>query len=117
MDDFIRAKYNTQTTIFEMLRKEEKIMKKNCVTNYDWTNSNLAIDIAEKVCDAINGGEYEELSDAVIGEIDLEMIWTDNQWEILKYYCTPEDADLQYAYECLIDEVYSIIDYEEEDED
>ena len=93
-------------------------MKKNYTTTYDWTNNDLAVNIADAVCDAMNRNEYEELCDAVTFEIDREMIWTNNQWEILKNYCSPEDADLNYAYECLYDEIYSIINEEEiEDED
>ena len=71
--------------------------------------------IAERVLDRyqsnIEDGTKDE-HDALIQAMDDELIYTADQWEIMKYYCTPQDADLTEAFmqfetdlmQCIMDE-------------
>lgn len=76
----------------------------------------MAHNIAEEVAKYLNSGDYSDLDEAIFEEIDRVLIYYDNQWEILKEYCTPEEADLHYAIEQLTSDVYYLINEIEEDE-
>ena len=87
-------------------------------TNYDWTNYSMAIDIAETAAEEFNSGNYDDINNAVYDEIDRQLIYTCDQWEIMKEYQSPDEANLQEAIESLINEVYEILEeYEEEEEE
>lgn len=69
----------------------------------------LANDIASDIVDYLNNGEYNDLDQAIIEEVDRFLIYYDDQWELLKAYCTPENCDLNYAIECLVNDLYFLI--------
>lgn len=53
------------------------------------------------------------LSDAIWQEIDRYCIYYANQWEVLRTYCTPQNADFNRAIDELINDLYTIIKIEE----
>lgn len=71
--------------------------------------------IAERVIDRyhtyIDDG-YTDENDALFSAMDDELIYTADQWEIMKFYCTPQDANLSDAFmqfetdlmQCIMDE-------------
>lgn len=74
------------------------------------------IGIAENVLGRMDSTDTDELWDAM----DDELIYTADQWEIMKYYCTPDKADLMEAYDCFYNDLCEAIAegaLEEEDED
>ncbi len=48
------------------------------------------------------------LNEALTDAIDDELIYTDDQWEVLKHYCTPQNANFNDAYMALWDDCYSV---------
>ena len=55
----------------------------------------------------------------LVEDIDNSLIYYEDKWEILEEYCTPYDADWDYAYECFFNEVCACIheeEYEEEED-
>ena len=54
--------------------------------------------------------------------LDDELIYTEDQWNIMKYYCSPESADLDEAIDLFMDDLNTAItvgaiDFEDEDEE
>ena len=82
-----------------------------------YTFNDLAYDLACNICQYLNDGDYEDLNDAIMSELDNFLIWTDNQWDLLKYYCDPSDCDLSSAIDEFINDLYSCIQEIEEDEE
>ena len=66
----------------------------------------LADDIIDRIDedDFINGDSYEAVWEA----IDNGVIYYDDQWEILKHYCNPTDADWDYAIEEFANDIADI---------
>lgn len=82
-----------------------------------WGSSDV-IGIAENVLSRMEDNTEDELYQA----LDDELIYTDDQWSIMKYYCSPESADLDEAIELFINDLSKAIedgaiDFEDEDED
>lgn len=44
-------------------------------------------------------GDYEDLSDCIYDAMDRGLIYYDDQWELMKNYQTPEEANLSEAEE------------------
>lgn len=64
--------------------------------------------------DELNEGtlSIDEIIDIAIEEYTT---WTANQWEILKTYCTPEEADLNEALSELYEDVWNCLDLVDEE--
>lgn len=73
----------------------------------------LANAIAEAVVNELNKGTYNNLTDAIFCEIDSYTMYYDYQWEVLKTYCNPCDADYNYALNCLYSDIYDLIEEDE----
>lgn len=63
------------------------------------------IGIAENVLGRMDSTDTDELWDAM----DDELIYTADQWEMLKYYCTPDRADLMEAYDAFYNDLCKAI--------
>lgn len=63
------------------------------------------IGIAENVLGRMDSTDTDELWDAM----DDEMIYTADQWEVMKYYCTPDKADLMEAYDSFYNDLCEAI--------
>lgn len=96
---------------------EKKEMKK-FIVNCDYTkNSDLAISTAKDIVEYLNNGEYTDLDTAIVEELDRKLIYYDDQWELMKTYQTPDEANYNAAVEMFMNELYSIIDEEEIEEE
>lgn len=74
----------------------------------------LACEIAENVVDSLDNGEYEYIEDAIDDALNTALIYTDDEWEMLKIYCTPRNCDYNNAYEDLWVDIYNLIEEVEE---
>ena len=65
--------------------------------NMSWDATGIAENVYNRaICDAENIDEaFESLYDA----LDDELIYTADQWTIMKEYQTPDEADFNRAYE------------------
>lgn len=78
-------------------------------TEYNINNFDMAINVAQNAVNEFNDGNYSCIYDAVSDAIDAALIYYDEQWEILKQYCLPEDANLIDAIDMFTNEIYDII--------
>ena len=72
------------------------------------------IGVVEAIISRIEGlYDINDLYEAISQAIDDELIYYDDQWEVLKYYFSPTDLDLSFgkAIEFLIDDIYKILYY------
>ena len=98
------------------IEESEKIKKYELNCDYS-ENTTFAIDIANHIVEYLNNGEYDDLDTAIMQELDSKLIYYDDQWELMKTYQRPENADYQQAVEMFITELYSIIAEEEVEEE
>lgn len=89
---------------------------KKFVLNYDEKNNDLAVSIAEKIVDYLNDGECSDLETALWNELDVGLMYYEDQWELLKTYQTPKNANYDDAIEMLVAEIHSVIEESEESE-
>lgn len=82
------------------------------------------LDIVQSIVDGVMGRvkQGSTLDDVIWQEIDESVFSYGSQWTIMEHYQTPEDADLNSAFEELYDDVYAIcskrpVESEEEDEE
>lgn len=85
-------------------------------STWDGDFQDLVVDLVERVDDYTNDEDIWEA-------LDNGLIYTKDQWTVLEYYCTPQEASWEEAFEELYNDVYSICndlaneDVEEFDED
>lgn len=84
--------------------------------NYEKNNS-FAISTAEEIVDYLNNEEYDDLDTAIMEEVDRKLIYYDDQWEMMRVYQTPQNANYNMALEMFVEELYSIIEEEELEEE
>ena len=100
-----------------VLEESEKSKMKKFVVNCDYAeNSELAISTAKDIVEYLNNGEYTDLDTAIADELDRILIYYDDQWELIKTYQTPQEANYDTALEMFMSELYSIIKEEIEQE-
>ena len=71
-------------------------MKINEFRLSDYFTTTKSYDLAFEVLDRMTLGS--NLLDA----LDVELSWTCNEWTIIETYCTPQDANYMYAYDCFV---------------
>ena len=98
------------------IEESEKIKKYELNCDYS-ENTNFAIDIANHIVEYLNNGEYDDLDTAIMQELDSKLIYYADQWELMKNYQTPQEANYNEAIEMLITELYSIITEKEIEEE
>ena len=75
--------------------------------NFDMDVSAIADDIVTRVdFDNIN---EDNLWDELLSAMDDSLIYTEDQWSIIKFYCSPSNANFSYAMEEFENELYNII--------
>ena len=79
--------------------------------------SSLAIDIAEEIVDGLNNGDYKNFTNAINTVLDEQFFFSGDKWDLIKTYLCPEDANYSVAEEMFVNELYSIIDEDDIDED
>lgn len=78
-------------------------------------------DVFVDVCNAVERREDEIKTEAGLREIINEeienyLIYTCNQWEVMKVYYTPQDADYTQAVNEFYEDVHEMISLDEEEE-
>lgn len=73
----------------------------------------LVVDLVDRAISDLEMEDHDESEDlyqTVAGAVDEGLVYTRDEWEVLKHYCSPANADLQIATEDLISDVVSIVD-------
>lgn len=66
--------------------------------------------IAETIIDYVNDIDVEiELIEKIYDAINNVLIYYSDQWNILEHYCSPQDANFDYALECFVQDIYELI--------
>ena len=86
--------------------------------NNDVNYTSFALSIAKDIVDELNSYEYDDidLCEFIYDELDTRMIYFEDQWELMKTYQHPDEANLDEALEMCFNEIYSLIEIEDEDE-
>ena len=78
----------------------------NIILNYfDYSGDFEFLDVVASILARIDDFTNEE---DIYSAIDDELIYTYDQWKVLEYYCTPQDANWEVASESLMGDVFSI---------
>lgn len=84
-----------------------KEIENSIYKNFDMDVSAIAEDIISRI--DFDNIEEDDLWDELLSAIDDSLIYTEDQWSIIKFYCSPSNADFSYAMEEFENELYSII--------
>ena len=91
-------------------------MKKYYV-DYGCENTSFAIRTAEEIVQWLNYGDYDNIDDAIQQTAESKLIYFDDQWEMMKAYQRPDEADYNEAYCMFLNELYGIVKEEDDEED
>lgn len=76
--------------------------------HFQWLES----DFFETACDALGRISKEDweadAADAVRDALSNALIYTDDEWAVLKHYCLPRAASMVQAEEAFFDDLYSM---------
>lgn len=89
-------------------------MKERYYVNFENDNVNdLAIDVAFAIAERANELYFADcdvdLDVLLYEEIESALIFDDDKWELLHYYCTPQNVSMFYAIDCLKDEINQVL--------
>ena len=84
--------------------------------NYEGYHGDTAQDIAEESVNEFNEGNYKDIEDAISDEINARIIYNNDIWEIMKDYQDPHNANYEDALASLYEDIVSMIEEEEEDD-
>ena len=78
-----------------------------------WDKFNLKVcEIAEAIIERMEEVSKDEIVDELQYAMDLELIYTEDQWSIMAYYQTPQEANFNEAmeefYNDLLDILYKV---------
>lgn len=76
--------------------------------HFNYQGSYKFFDIVEDLVERVFDMTEEDPDDEIWDAIDQGLIYYDDQWEVLKYYCTPQDANFNEALEELYNDIYEI---------
>lgn len=66
--------------------------------------------LAESIFNRIDVDDYKaDAYEALFQAMDEEMIYTKDQWTMIEYYCTPQNADFNGAWEDFANDLMSAI--------
>ena len=82
------------------MTEKEKIITSICKVFEDGRGSIRGI--AESCLSRVDDFNSE---DDIIHSMDAELIYSDDQWEILRYYCDINNANYDYSIECFINDL------------
>ena len=85
----------------------------------DYNDSNYMSDYLDLIVDRLEDEyqSYEEFEEDINYTIDAILIYDEDKWDLMKYVCRPEDANLENAVNELLEYAYSLISLEEEEEE
>ena len=67
-------------------------------------------DIASDILDRASDDDRKDASEKIIDALNDSLIYCDDQWEIMKAYQSPEEANFQNALEEFINDLLSVIE-------
>jgi len=68
------------------------------------------LDIVANVLERVDFEKDEdELYEDIYSSIDEEMIYTQDQWTIIEYYCMPQDASFDNAFSDFQDDICALV--------
>lgn len=73
-----------------------------------WEFLKIAEDLAERAESYQEEGH--DITEAINQALEDGLIYTKDQWEVLAYYCTPSDADFNYALENLANDLVALLE-------
>ncbi len=80
----------------------------------------LLVDVADRAIANVEHRGHEDYYDAAWSAIDEGMIYTDDQWLIMRYFQNPSEANLQEAFESMAEDLVKVLEAvngtDEEDE-
>ena len=75
-----------------------------------WDKFNLKVcEIAESIIERMEEVSEDEIGDELQYAMDLELIYTEDQWSIMAYYQTPQEANLDEAIEEFYNDLLEIL--------
>lgn len=74
--------------------------------------------IADCILDSIDESEdYSDIYEAIVSALDDELIYYADQWEVLRFYQTPQTANWDRAIDEFIDDLQCCVDEIENEEE
>lgn len=70
----------------------------------------LLVDIVERAIGNSEDRGAEDLYDAAMQAVDEGMTYYDDQWTIMEYFQSPDEANLDSAFELLTNDVVSVLE-------
>lgn len=76
-------------------------------------------DIVDYVIDDLQHNRVDCIEDSINNNMDSVLIYYDDQWDVMKAYQTPQEANFSEAWQMAWEDIYSAIEVEDEwfDED
>lgn len=65
--------------------------------------------IGDNILTVCEFNEYEDLGDLISDSMGRDLIYYDDQWELMKAYQNPDEANYRKALELLYDDIYEIL--------
>lgn len=83
-----------------------KINKERLAEKFGWTKMlKIVISVLERIDE-----ENDDLSQEIIDAVDNDLIYTDDQWEVISFYSTPDDPiSFGEAAQMLVDDITEVI--------
>lgn len=117
-EDFIR-KPKVEESLKEektMIKEEKQTLKESkefstspykdiIAEHFDYSGDFEFLDVIASILSRVDDFTSDE---DIYSAIDDELIYTYDQWKVLEYYCTPQDANWEVASESLMGDVFSI---------
>lgn len=92
-----------------MSPNEERIYKA-VIRYFDYRGTDSFFDLVTDLIDRIDEEDFaEDEYEAIWQAIDEGLIYTEDQWEVLKHYCTPAEANFDEALEYLAQDIANIV--------
>ena len=84
-------------------------MRRDIAEYFDFRGTDAFFDLVEDIIDRIDEDDFfDDRLEAVWDAIDSGLIYYDDQWEVLKHYCTPFDANWEDAIEEFANDVVNV---------
>lgn len=93
-----------ETSQDESLKEDIDVVSQAIYDTFQ-TGSDKFIDIVRDLVDRVDNYEDEE---DIMRAIDDGLIYTEDQWEVMKHYQSPSDANFNDAMESLISDIFAI---------
>lgn len=77
----------------------------------DYFGFSDVFDIASAIFERADGSDFsDDVQDVILQAMDDELIYYCDQWEVLKHYCLPANANLDYALEQFYSDIFDCVE-------